>query len=379
MINKRNFSESEKEKARLNTFILIGITGKGKSQIIKYLTGDQNAKVSNSKSSCTPYSTLFYGAIPNSEKGEQLFCMIDTAGLCDSSGSGRDRENYNDIRNVLVNNKCQVKGIFIVENFQDERLDGEERKVIKAASDLFPLAKFWSYTSIIFTHYYNKGSTSKVQIKKEQIGPFCDSLKDIMKQVKERIDTIEDLDVNDIHKIYVNIDNNVIEKKGFDLTDEDEKELYEQGIKDLEKAKKELHKEILEKINKDPLYDEIKDKGTHKFIIRKDADALNYNIYEVFVDMRSFYLKKKLIFTDCISIKDKELIDKVNKAAFYLKKFGKGLLLVDCALCAPIIQGVNFIFDKETYEKFETIPKLTRIYEWLFPDETDKEFRTKLY
>ena len=45
MNSKRYFSESDKQKARKNTFILIGITGKGKSQIIKFLTGDPDAKV----------------------------------------------------------------------------------------------------------------------------------------------------------------------------------------------------------------------------------------------------------------------------------------------------------------------------------------------
>lgn len=166
---------------------MIGITGKGKSQIIKFLTGDPDAKVSNSKNSCTPCSSLYYGAVQSDANNEELFCMIDTAGLCDSSGSNQDKKNYNDIKETLIKNKCEVKGIFIIENFQDERMDGEERKVIKAASDLFPLQKFWNYTTIIFTHYYNKGSTSKVKIKKEQIGPFCDSLKTIMNEVKERI------------------------------------------------------------------------------------------------------------------------------------------------------------------------------------------------
>ena len=375
MISKKYFSESDKEKARKNTFILIGITGKGKSQIIKFLTGDPNAKVSNNKNSCTPYSSLYYGAIPNDANSEELFCMIDTAGLCDSSGSDQDKKNYNDIKNVLISNKCEVKGIFIIENFQDERLDGEERKVIKAASDLFPLQKFWSYTTIIFTHYYNKGSTSKIQIKKEQIGPFCDSLKTIMNQVKERIETIDCIDVNSIDKIYINVDNNVIEKKGFDLNDEDDKDLYEQGLKDLEKAKKELHTEILKKIKYEPLYDEVRDRGTQRFIIRKSADAFSYNIYEVFIEIRNFYLKKKLIFTDFIFVKNPEFKENINKAKFYLEKIGKGFLMATVVVESPILKGVSLFYDK----KLEIIPVLSRLYEEWFPNETQKEYRTKLY
>lgn len=375
MITKRNFSDIDKERARKNTFILIGITGKGKSQIIKFLTGDPNAKVSSSKNSCTPYSSLYYGAVPIGANKEELFCLIDTAGLCDTSGSNQDKKNYNDIKNILIKNKCEVKGIFLIENFQDERLDGEERKVIKAASDLFPLEKFWSYTTIIFTHYYNKGSTSKAQIKKEQIGPFNDSLKTIMNQVKERIETIESVDVNSIHKLYINIDDNVIEKKGFDFDDEDSAELYEQGIKDLGKAKKELHNEILEKAKKDPLYDEVKDLGTQRFIIRKSADAFNYNIYEVFVEVRNFYLKKKIIFTDFIFVQAPTFLENINKAKFYLEKFGKGAMMATIAIESPIFKGISFFMDKE----FEIIPTLTKIYEEWFPNETDKECRTKLY
>ena len=301
--------------------------------------------------------------------------MIDTAGLCDSSGSDQDKKNYNDIKNVLISNKCEVKGIFIIENFQDERLDGEERKVIKAASDLFPLQKFWSYTTIIFTHYYNKGSTSKIQIKKEQIGPFCDSLKTIMNQVKERIETIDCIDVNSIDKIYINVDNNVIEKKGFDLNDEDDKDLYEQGLKDLEKAKKELHTEILKKIKYEPLYDEVRDRGTQRFIIRKSADAFSYNIYEVFIEIRNFYLKKKLIFTDFIFVKNPEFKENINKAKFYLEKIGKGFLMATVVVESPILKGVSLFYDK----KLEIIPVLSRLYEEWFPNETQKEYRTKLY
>ena len=375
MITKRYFSESDKQKARKNTFILIGITGKGKSQIIKFLTGDPNAKVSNSKNSCTPCSSLYYGAVQSDANNEELFCMIDTAGLCDSSGSAQDKKNYNDIKETLINNKCEVKGIFIIDNFQDERMDGEERKVIKAASDLFPLQKFWNYTTIIFTHYYNKGSTSKVKIKKEQLGPFCDSLKTIMNEVKERIQTIECIDVNSIDKIYINIDNNVIEKKDFDLDDEEQKELYELGLKDLEKAKKELHTEILKKIKLEPLYDEVRDLGTQRFVIRKDADFFNYNIYEVFIEVRNFYLKKKLIFSDFIYVKDPEFKENINKAKFYLEKIGKGYLMASIVVEFPIIKGVSLIYNKN----IELIPTLAELYEEWFPNETDKECRTKLY
>ena len=73
---------------------------------------------------------------------EELFCLVDTAGLCDSQGEEQDKKNYEDIKNILLFNKCKIKGIFIIENFQEERMNGEERKIIAAPADLFPLKNF---------------------------------------------------------------------------------------------------------------------------------------------------------------------------------------------------------------------------------------------
>lgn len=300
MIKNRVFTKCEEEKAKKNTFILLGLTGKGKSQIIRFLSGNPNVIVSNSLSSCTKNASLYYGVIQIDSNHEEFFCLIDTAGLCDSKGPKQDEKNYNDIKNILLYNKCEIKGIFMVENFQDERMNGEEKKIIEAACDLFPLKNFCQYLSIIYTHYYNKGSTSRVKIKKDQQAQLSNSLKEILENVKsERIPNI-DVDEANIHKLYVNIENNIIEKKDFDMDDEEEKELYEQGLKDLEKAKNELYKELLEKIKKEPIYDKIEDLGKEKILIRKVKDSY-YNIYESFVEIRNFYLKGELIYKDIIS------------------------------------------------------------------------------
>ena len=196
-----------------------------------------------------------------------------------------------------------------------------------------------------------------------------------MNEVKERIQTIDCIDVNSIDKIYIDINDDVIEKKGFDLNNEEENELYELGLKDLEKAKKELHTEILKRIKLDPLYDEVRDQGTKRFIIRKDVDTFNYIIYEVFIEIRNFYLKKKLIFTDFIYVKDPEFKENINKAKFYLEKIGKGFLMATFIAESPIIKGVCLFYD----ERIEIIPALARLYEQWFPDETNKNCRTKIY
>ena len=298
--------------------------------------------------------------------------MIDTAGLCDSKGSAKDRENYNDIRNILINNKCEIKGIFIVENFQDERLDGEEQKVIKAASDLFPLEKFWEYVTFIFTHYFDQGRYKKKEkIRASKEIQFVNNLKKIMNDVTKRIKSIKIIDEKKISKLYIDINDDVIENK----IDEDEKEI---AFKELEEVKLLLHKEMLNKMKLEPLYDEVRDAGTQKLIIKKDANLLRYNIYEINVEKREFYLKGKKIFIDFIQCSDAKLKENINKIAYRLEQFGKGLMVVDMALASPIIKGVDVIINGED-AKFEIGPALSNIIEKLFPDESKEEYRKKLY
>ena len=372
MITKKNFTESEKEEARKNSFILIGITGKGKSQIIKYLTGDKNAKVSVGMKSCTPYSSLFYGELQEDGNKKLLFCLIDTAGLCDSDGSYKDKENYNNIRNTLIDNKCEIKGIFVVENFQDERMDGEKRKVIQSASDLFPLKNFWKYVTFIFTHYYDQGKyRKKEKIKLSKEPELLESVKTIMNEVKKRINSIDIIDPHEIKKLYINIDNDVIENK----IDPEEMKF---ALEELEEIKNILHEEILRRIKMDPLYDEVKDGGEEKFIIRQEASDFYYNIYECQVKKRIFYLKSKPIFIDYIAITDKIFKEKINKGLFYLEKFGKGLWVADMALCSPIYKGIDIIMNGKD-SKFEILPALSIVIKHLFPKETEKEFRKQLY
>ena len=238
----RNFTEYEKSEARKNTFVLIGMTGNGKSQIIKFLTGDKNVKVSDSKSSCTSFTNLYYSSIKNDANNQKFVCFIDTAGFCDSKGSHQDRSNYNNIKNILIENKCEIKGIFIVENFQTERVNGEDKKIFKCASDLFPIKNFWDYTTIIFTHYYDKGSKKRGKIKKKQEEELSNILEEIIEDIHERIKSIKIIDQKYIHRLYIDIDDETIERK-YDLSDEDEKASYENGTKELQLAKKELYKE----------------------------------------------------------------------------------------------------------------------------------------
>ena len=371
MIKQRILSENERDMAKKNTFILIGITGKGKSQIIKYLTGDPRAVVSDGYESCTPYSSMFYGSIKKDANKEEFFCMIDTAGLCDSEGSAKDREHYNDIRNILIKNKCEIKGIFIVENFQDERIDGEERKVIKAASDLFPLKQFWEHVTFVFTHYYDKGYKKKEKIRDSKEKQFANNIKKIMNEVSERIKSIDIIDDKKISKLYINIDDDVIENR----IDQDEKEM---ALKELGEVKLLLYKEMINKINIEPLYDEVRDAGKQKLIIKKDETSFRYNIYETFVEKREFYLKGKKIFVDFIQCSEPKLKENINKIAYRLEQFGKGFVIVNMAIFSPIYKGVDVIINGDD-ATFEIGPALSLLIDEWFPDVSEEEYRIKLY
>ena len=56
-------------------------------------------------------------------------------------------------------------------------------------------------------------------------------------------------------------------------------------------------------------------------------------------------------------------------------KIGKGILMATVVIEAPIIKGVSIFYDT----KLEILPALGRLYDLWFPNETDKNCRTKLY
>ena len=154
MINESKFSQDEIEKAKKNTFILLGNTGNGKSTITNLLCKSK-AQVSGSKMSVTKTADSYYGKIDN----ENYFCIIDTPGF--SYKGGNVHNNYETIKNYLIDSKSLIKGIYVICNFQNERFNDAEQKCVKAISDLFPLKNFWDYIAIIFTHYYNKGNDNR--------------------------------------------------------------------------------------------------------------------------------------------------------------------------------------------------------------------------
>lgn len=135
---------------------------------------------------------------------------------------------------------------------------------------------------------------------------------------------------------------------------------------------------MLNKMKLEPLYDEVRDAGTQKLIIKKEDTFFRYNIYEIYVEKREFYLKGKKIFIDFIQCSDPKFKENINKISYRLEQFGKGLIVVDIALFSPIAKGVDVIINGDD-ATFEIGPALSSIIEEWFPDESKEEYRQKLY
>lgn len=105
-------TNDEINKAKLNTYILLGNTGNGKSTLVNLLC-KANAKVSHSQQSVTSTISSYYGKIDNSE----YFCVIDTPGFSDFNGINKDKENYESIKLYLISNNLKIKGIYIIMQF----------------------------------------------------------------------------------------------------------------------------------------------------------------------------------------------------------------------------------------------------------------------
>ena len=315
MINEPQFSEDEIDKAKKNTFILLGNTGNGKSSLTNLLCKSK-AKVSSEKKSMTQKADSYFGKLDSNN----YFCVIDTPGFSDSEG--KDSENYETIKNYLIDSKLLIKGIYIICNFQDERFNEAEQKSVKAISDLFPLKNFWNYVTIIFTHYFNKGCDSRVKIKNSQV--FQESLKQtkekLMKDAYERnyIDIISHDRINTLYiDIYNDIEENNINLNNSDNLDDDEKEELESLIKkkkENERAYNELAKDIKNKISQDPLYDKVIIEEKQKVTLFEEIkNGTSYALYDAEIEKRLFYLGNELLALDLKLISEPIFRKNTNK------------------------------------------------------------------
>ena len=179
-----NFTEIEKKEARKNGFIFVGKTGAGKSTLINVLLGEEKCKVERSADRVTTDTTTYYHKL----KSGKMITVLDTPGLCDPNkinNENTDNIHLKGIKDVIMKESIQIKGIIFLINFQNERFDSSEQDALINYNSIFPLENFWKHVLVIFTHYFQDPDGDSVEeMKKEKDKSNRDILINVMKKVK---------------------------------------------------------------------------------------------------------------------------------------------------------------------------------------------------
>ena len=219
-------NSKEKEKARLNGFVLAGKTGAGKTTLLNAIFGKEVGRVERGLNSVTQESTVYYYKTQNGK----CISLIDTPGLSDSNTLDKiniDFIHLENITEVISKENIRLKGILFLVNFQNERFDSDEQKALLRYNELFPLRRFWKNIIIIFTHNFgDPDGDSKEEMKAQRDISNGIIFSKIMDKVKNVSDVIK---YNELKIKYFNSysptknDNQI--KKNIIVRDELEKEL----------------------------------------------------------------------------------------------------------------------------------------------------------
>ena len=219
-------NSKEKEKARLNGFVLAGKTGAGKTTLLNAIFGKEVGRVERGLNSVTQESTVYYYKTQNGK----CISLIDTPGLSDSNSLEKiniDFIHLENITEVISKENIRLKGILFLVNFQNERFDSDEQKALLRYNELFPLRRFWKNIIIIFTHNFgDPDGDSKEEMKAQRDISNGNIFSKIMDKVKNVSDVIE---YNELKIKYFNsyspTKNDNQKKKNIIVRDELEKEL----------------------------------------------------------------------------------------------------------------------------------------------------------
>jgi GTPase Era involved in 16S rRNA processing len=184
-------NSKEKEKARLNGFVLAGKTGAGKTTLLNAIFGKEVGRVERGLNSVTQESTVYYYKTQNGK----CISLIDTPGLSDSNTLDKiniDFIHLENITEVISKENIRLKGILFLVNFQNERFDSDEQKALLRYNELFPLRRFWKNIIIIFTHNFgDPDGDSKEEMKAQRDISNGNIFSKIMEKVKNVSDVIK--------------------------------------------------------------------------------------------------------------------------------------------------------------------------------------------
>ena len=200
--NNKILSEKEKEEAKQNSFILVGKTGSGKTTLLNALFNRIVGNAERTSESVTKKCSLYYYILKN----KKIVCLIDTPGLSDTGlieNENKDKINLDEINEIIKDETIKIIGILYLINFQNERFDADEQKVLLSYNKLFSYKNFWKILVIIYTHYYNAPFEDKnIEIIKNDKNANNKELFDKMMEKSKEISDI--IPYDSLKKIYLN-------------------------------------------------------------------------------------------------------------------------------------------------------------------------------
>ena len=190
IIRNEDLDEDEIKEGKFNGFILLGKTGSGKTTLLNALYGEIVGKVEKSSRSVTEKCSLYYYKLKNGK----VICLIDTPGLSDTetiNNENIDKTHLNEIKDIISEEKIEIRGILYLINFQCERFDADEQKTLINYNKIFSYKNFWKILVIIYTHFYKDPNEDE---KIEQIrNSRRESNKDLFCKLMEKIKDVSDI------------------------------------------------------------------------------------------------------------------------------------------------------------------------------------------
>ena len=136
--NKNNLKYTDK-----SYFVVIGITGEGKSLFVNTISGMDNKFQTSSNGNSETQQIQSVEFVFNGTS----FVGIDTPGLDDSS---HNLEKIQQLKTLIYENPT-IKCLVIVKKYNTFRLSQSLQEAIKVFMDSFPLENFWDHVIIINT------------------------------------------------------------------------------------------------------------------------------------------------------------------------------------------------------------------------------------
>ena len=196
MNNKDILTQSEKNTAKENGFILTGKTGAGKTTLLNAIFGKEKGIAKRQSEAVTQNSTVYYYKLENGK----CISIIDTPGLSDTAkikNPNVDSEHLKEIEMAINKENIHIKGILFLVNFQNERFDSDEQEALLKYNQLFPLKRFWKNIIVIFTHHFaDPDGDSEIEMKQARDKSNGDIFSNLMNKVKDVSDVINYKDLN---------------------------------------------------------------------------------------------------------------------------------------------------------------------------------------